>query len=195
MATVPSPISEGRLAKVTSGFGPREGGMYSFHYGVDFTYPHKGEPKKFPWTSRSGRWAVPDGLYAVSFLPGVVTSAKWLGTGAGVKIDHGGGISTFYAHGRNLKVKKGQKVSEGQPLFNISYSPWKSGCKSTPTNPCKLGLNHLHWEVHKNGRPVDPEPYLKGARNIQNPSGIGAILFKLALVGGISYATYRYVLK
>jgi murein DD-endopeptidase MepM/ murein hydrolase activator NlpD len=196
MATVPSPmLPDGRKARVTSGFGPREGGMYSFHYGVDFTYPRKDEPDGFPITSRSGRWSVPNGLPGLAYLPGVVTKSKWGSTGDIVVLDHGGGLETVYIHGRDRRVAVGQKVAEGQPLFTISYSPWREGCVATPDKPCKIGLNHLHWEVHEHGKPVDPEPYLKNARHVMAPVGLGAFLFKVALAAGVGYVVYRYVLR
>jgi murein DD-endopeptidase MepM/ murein hydrolase activator NlpD len=188
-------LSDGRLATVTSGFGPREGGMYPFHYGVDFTYKRKGEPPGHPWTSKSGRWACPDGLLALAYLPGLVTKAYWGTTGGVVVLDHGGGFETVYIHGRDLRVKKGQKVAEAQPLFRISYSPWVSGCKSTPEKPCKIGLNHLHWETHENGKAVDPEPYLVNARHVRQPAELGAFLFRVGLAAGIGYLAYRYVFR
>jgi peptidoglycan DL-endopeptidase CwlO len=62
-------------------------------------------------------------------------------------IDHGGGISTCYAHQESISVSVGQEVSQGQV---IGYSD----CTGLCFGP------HLHFEVRVNGNPVDPMGYL-----------------------------------
>lgn len=82
---------------------------------------------------------------------GVVIHASdtWLGGyGKTVIVDHGGGISTLYAHNNTINTKVGENVVQGQV---ISYS----GTTGLSTGP------HLHFEVRLDGTPVDPQKYLK----------------------------------
>lgn len=64
-------------------------------------------------------------------------------------IDHGNGITTCYAHCRDVYVAVGDKVSAGQTIAEC-------GSTGTSTGP------HLHFEVRVNGQKVDPVPYIKG---------------------------------
>ena len=75
---------------------------------------------------------------------GVVTKAQYdSGWGRYIKIDHGYGFETVYAHLYKIKVKKGQKVNRGDIIG-------KSG------NSGRAAGFHLHYEVHKNKKTVDP---------------------------------------
>jgi murein DD-endopeptidase MepM/ murein hydrolase activator NlpD len=79
---------------------------------------------------------------------GVVTEAGWeTGYGNTVTINHGFGITTKFAHASKLLVKPGQRVSRGQRIALV-------GNTGLATGP------HLHYEVHVNGRPVDPLKYV-----------------------------------
>ncbi len=79
---------------------------------------------------------------------GVVTDAGWeSGYGNTVTIDHGYGIVTKFAHASKLLVKSGQRVQRGQRIALV-------GNTGLATGP------HLHYEVHVNGRPVDPLKYV-----------------------------------
>ena len=79
---------------------------------------------------------------------GVVTDAGWeSGYGNTVTIDHGYGIVTKFAHASKLLVKTGQRVQRGQRIALV-------GNTGLATGP------HLHYEVHVNGRPVDPLRYV-----------------------------------
>ncbi len=79
---------------------------------------------------------------------GVVTDAGWeSGYGNTVTIDHGYGITTKFAHASKLLVKTGQRVQRGQRIALV-------GNTGLATGP------HLHYEVHVNGRPVDPLKYV-----------------------------------
>ncbi|EAE5923063.1 peptidase M23/M37 family protein [Listeria monocytogenes FSL J1-208] len=71
------------------------------------------------------------------------------GYGYVVKIDHGNGFQTLYGHMRagSLKVVTGQRVSQGQPIGIMGSTGQSTG-------------QHLHFEIHKNGIPVDPAPYI-----------------------------------
>jgi murein DD-endopeptidase MepM/ murein hydrolase activator NlpD len=79
---------------------------------------------------------------------GVVTDAGWeSGYGNTVTIDHGYGITTKFAHASKLLVRTGQRVQRGQRIALV-------GNTGLATGP------HLHYEVHVNGRPVDPLKYV-----------------------------------
>ena len=79
--------------------------------------------------------------------PGIVLEAKYRrGYGNMVLIDHGGGLATLYGHCSKLFVSEGQKIEKGTVIAQI-------GTTGLSTGP------HLHFEVRKNGKPVDPMGY------------------------------------
>lgn len=78
----------------------------------------------------------------------VIFSGVESGYGNLVKIDHGNGLVTFYGHCSRLLVSVGQKVSKGDKIALV-------GSTGNSTGP------HVHFEVRKNGVPVDPMGYLK----------------------------------
>lgn len=79
---------------------------------------------------------------------GVVVSASRSSYGYGNKItiDHGYGYKTVYAHMHKFKVRKGQKVTRGQVIGSVG----NSGLSTSP---------HLHYEVIRNDRKVNPIYY------------------------------------
>jgi murein DD-endopeptidase MepM/ murein hydrolase activator NlpD len=78
---------------------------------------------------------------------GVVKKAQYdSGWGRYVKIDHGYGYETIYAHLYKINVKKGQKIKRGDLVG-------KSG------NSGRAAGFHLHYEVHKNKKIEDPAKY------------------------------------
>ncbi len=110
---------------VVSGYGMRWGRL---HAGLDI--------------------AVPAGTGIRAAASGTVALAAYTdGYGNYTCIDHGGGVSTCYAHQSSYAVSSGQSVSQGQVIGSV-------GC----TGSC-FG-DHLHFEVRVNGSPVDPMGYL-----------------------------------
>ena len=68
------------------------------------------------------------------------------GFGNYIIIDHGGGVSTLYAHCRKIFVSKGQQVSKGDVIALVGCTGWSTG-------------DHLHFEVRENGYRVNPFKY------------------------------------
>jgi murein DD-endopeptidase MepM/ murein hydrolase activator NlpD len=90
----------------------------------------------------------PSGAPIQSPASGTVISAGWeTGYGNVVELDHGYGITTKFAHCSKLLVHSGQRVKRGDVIANV-------GDTGLATGP------HLHYEVHVNGRPVDPLRYV-----------------------------------
>jgi murein DD-endopeptidase MepM/ murein hydrolase activator NlpD len=79
---------------------------------------------------------------------GVVVKAGYSGSyGLLVEIDHGNGLSTRYGHLSRLDVQLGDRVARDDLIGEVGAT----GRVSAP---------HLHYEIHVDGRPVNPEPYI-----------------------------------
>ncbi|MDP2876524.1 MAG: peptidoglycan DD-metalloendopeptidase family protein [Holophaga sp.] len=80
---------------------------------------------------------------------GQVVSAEWMdGYGWTVIVRHSNELETLYAHLSRMEVKQGQKVLRGDILGAMGRSGRATGV-------------HLHYEVRRLGRPVNPKPYLR----------------------------------
>ncbi|MBE5816873.1 MAG: M23 family metallopeptidase [Clostridiales bacterium] len=115
---------------VTSTFGWRTVSGYgkSYHYALDIA-------------NNTGT-----SVYAAA--AGKVVAAGWYGNyGYRVKIDHGNGIQTLYAHASKLLVSVGQQVKQGQKIMLMGSTGWSTG-------------PHVHFEVYVNGERVDPTKYV-----------------------------------
>lgn len=120
---------------VTSGFGIR----------VD---PFTGSPAMHTGIDFSGK--TNDPVYATA--EGTVIEAGYDDQhGNHIIVRHGRGIDTEYMHLNQMLAKRGQTVRKGQLIGRMG-----STGRSTGT--------HLHYEVHRNGTPVDPRPYLLSNR-------------------------------
>jgi murein DD-endopeptidase MepM/ murein hydrolase activator NlpD len=92
--------------------------------------------------------AAPYGSSVVAPAAGTVSRiSRQTGYGLVLDIDHGNGISTRYAHLSRVLVRNGQRVTRGQPIAAVG----NSGLATGP---------HLHYEVHVNGKVVDPLTYV-----------------------------------
>ena len=79
---------------------------------------------------------------------GVVTNASYSGSyGNLVKVDHGNGVETWYAHTSKMYVKKGQEVKAGDERATV-------GSTGNSTGP------HLHLEIRLNGEHINPQKYV-----------------------------------
>jgi murein DD-endopeptidase MepM/ murein hydrolase activator NlpD len=93
--------------------------------------------------------AASTGTNVYAFMNGKVTfSGTQGGYGKLVIIDHGNGIKSYYGHNSKLLAKVGQTVSKGTHIAEV-------GNTGNSTGP------HLHFEIRKNGTPVNPYTYLK----------------------------------
>ena len=122
--------------RVTSEFGWRFGGR-DFHTGIDI--------------SGAGQGTI-NGATVVAANAGIVRVTNWShspgrGYGIFIIIDHGGGISTLYAHLSNITVNVGDTVERGQAIGNVGSTGWSTG-------------PHLHFEVRESGRAVNPRPWI-----------------------------------
>ena len=129
IAMIPSirPVEEGYL---NSTFGYRNDpidNVKRFHQGQDITVK-TGTPI----------YAPADGIVKRAYYAG--------GFGNHIKLQHGAGYTTLYAHLSKIKVKHGQKVKRGD-IIGLTGNTGRS------TAP------HLHYEIHHNGKPQNPLDY------------------------------------
>ena len=124
---------------IYSGFGMRMHPVYhinKMHYGLDLGGSY-GNPIV----------AAADGTVIKAEAPVAGQNTGGTNFGNYIVIDHGGGLSTLYAHCRDLYVSVGDTVVAGQKI---------AACGSTGTS---TGA-HLHFQVRANGTWVDPAPYI-----------------------------------
>ena len=119
--------------EISSSFGRRNDPIndrLKFHQGIDIARPTG--TKVFAWDD------------------GVVTRTGWLrGYGLTIDVAHSNGIKTRYAHLKQVNVRKGQSLNDGQIIGQVG----KTG-RTTGAN--------LHFEVLLAGKPIDPLKYLSG---------------------------------
>jgi len=124
------PVANKNLKQTASGYGMRIDPIYKtakFHAGMDFS-ANIGTP-----------------IYATG--NGTVIKAGWESAyGNLIKVDHGFGYVTWYAHLSKVKVRVGQKVVRGEVIGEV-------GNTGKSTGP------HLHYEVHVKGKVVNPVNY------------------------------------
>jgi murein DD-endopeptidase MepM/ murein hydrolase activator NlpD len=132
-----TPIGMPVDGNVTSSFGVR-------------AHPSNGE-----MTMHSGiDISVPTGTPVRVTADGVVTFAdRYAGNGKVVVVEHGQGFSTVYAHNRDFLVSLGQEVRRGEAIA-------RSGTSGVTTGP------HVHYEVWKNGKRVNPVTFVKGEHDV-----------------------------
>ena len=130
LASLPAiqPVSNVDLTRMASGYGYRTDPVYKttkFHAGMDFTAP-RGTP-----------------IYATGDGKIIQADAANRGYGNHVRIKHGYGYVTLYAHMSKFNCKVGQKVKRGDVIGYVG-------------NTGKSVGPHCHYEVRKNGNPINP---------------------------------------
>ncbi|MEL7214862.1 MAG: M23 family metallopeptidase, partial [Pseudomonadota bacterium] len=116
-------------------------------------------PRRDPFTGRLRQhngfdFAAPTGTPIYASATGRVIMAGTLGAyGKMIKIRHDFGYDTLYAHLHRIRVDRGDIVERGDLIGDM-------GSTGRSTGP------HLHYEIHKDGRPVDPINYLRAARDV-----------------------------
>ncbi len=152
LASIPAiqPVSNKDLTRIASGFG------YRIHpiYGI----PKMHNGLDFTATQGTPIYATGDGR--------VTTSGMSTGTGNHVIINHGYGYETVYMHMVKIKARDGQLVKRGEIIGWV-------GSTGASTGP------HCHYEVHINGRPVDPVYFFYNDLNAEQYDR----LLKLAATG------------
>ena len=128
LASLPSimPIANKDLTRMSSGYGMRT------HPILKIPLMHYGQD----FTAKTGIE-----MYATG--NGVIKSIRRSNRGFGNHIDHGYGYETLYAHLSKFNVKKGQKIKRGEIIGFVG----NTGRSTAP---------HLHYEVHKNGKKINP---------------------------------------
>lgn len=92
--------------------------------------------------------AAPTGTEIQVTAAGTVTCASYQGSyGNLVKVDHGNGVETWYAHASKIYVEVGQKVEAGEVIATVGSTGNSTG-------------SHLHLEIRIDGEHVDPQNYL-----------------------------------
>ena len=92
--------------------------------------------------------AAPKGTPIQATASGQVTYAGWMsGYGYLVRISHGNGIETYYGHCSKLYVEKGDMVEAGEKIAAVGSTGNSTG-------------NHLHFEIRKNGKQINPQTYV-----------------------------------
>ena len=136
LAAIPAiqPVKNEDLSRIASGYGWRSDPFTKarkFHYGMDFTSP-RGTP-----------------IYATG--DGVIVRADSGSSGYGnhIRIDHGYGYTSLYAHLYKYNVKKGQRVKRGDVIGFVG----STGRSQAP---------HLHYEIFKDGDRINPINFYYG---------------------------------
>ena len=127
----------------TAGWLTSQFGKSRFHPILHITRPHDGVDV-----------VAPMGAPIVAPAAGrVIKASRMQGFGLMVQIDHGNGLVSIYAHAQRIVVKVGQRVVRGQMIATVG----NSGLATGP---------HLHYEILRNGKPMDPLTFVMPAGKI-----------------------------
>ncbi|HVF10204.1 MAG TPA: peptidoglycan DD-metalloendopeptidase family protein [Abditibacteriaceae bacterium] len=131
----------------TNGWGAPVSGRINSRYGMRF-HPILRRRKMHTGDDLAARYGAP---IKAAHNGRVLWSGWKKAYGNTIIIDNGRGVTTLYGHASKLSVKPGQPIKRGEYIGNVGSTGWSTG-------------PHLHFEVRKNGKPIDPTPYLRGKR-------------------------------
>lgn len=140
------PVSR-KYTRITDKFG-YYGWRGRLHGGIDIVGSYAGEIHNADiYAAQSGTVIVAATL-CTHLKPKDVTKPHYCGSGFGnyIVIDHGGGVTTLYAHCEKILVQQGQKVTKGDIIGKVGSAGWSSGY-------------HLHFETRVNSVRKDPLKY------------------------------------
>ena len=121
-----------------------EKGWISSHYGKR-NDPFTGKPAFHHGIDFAGK----EGTNVIAVASGVVTyTGSKSGYGEMVEISHGDGFVTRYSHNKEALVKSGDVVRKGEAIALMGSTGRSTGA-------------HVHYEVYKHGRSVDPSSYVR----------------------------------
>ena len=131
----------------SSGFQNPTKGRVSSPFGVR-THPISGQQSMHPGVDIANAAGTP--ILATKSGTVQIANYGWNGGfGNFIQVDHGNGEISRYAHLSEINVGPGAKVEQGQEIGKMGTSGQSTG-------------NHLHFEVRKNGQPVDPASMMAG---------------------------------
>lgn len=136
LSSIPAiqPVNNEDLSRIASGYGWRTDPftkVKKFHYGMDFTAP-RGTP-----------------IYATGDGRVVRADSRSTGYGNHIRIDHGYGYTSLYAHLYKYNVRRGQKVKRGDVIGFVG----STGRSEAP---------HLHYEIFKDDKRINPINFYYG---------------------------------
>ena len=128
---------------------------------IPFAHPLN---ETFQYTSGFGpRWgtmhygtdmAAKHGSAILATADGVINFAGWeKGYGKLIKIKHDFGYETRYAHLSKINVSVGQRISQGDRIGKMGNTGRSTG-------------THLHYEIRRNGKPINPMKYIRARQNV-----------------------------
>ena len=128
---------------------------------IPFAHPLN---ETFQYTSGFGpRWgtmhygtdmAAKHGSAILATADGVINFAGWeKGYGKLIKIKHDFGYETRYAHLSKISVSVGQRISQGDRIGKMGNTGRSTG-------------THLHYEIRRNGKPINPMKYIRARQNV-----------------------------
>ena len=128
---------------------------------IPFAHPLN---ETFQYTSGFGpRWgtmhygtdmAAKHGSAILATADGVINFAGWeKGYGKLIKIKHDFGYETRYAHLSKISVNVGQRISQGDRIGKMGNTGRSTG-------------THLHYEIRRNGKPINPMKYIRARQNV-----------------------------
>jgi murein DD-endopeptidase MepM/ murein hydrolase activator NlpD len=127
-----TPIGYPHLGSITSGFGVRENPFSGENLERHKGLDIKGAVGNLVKSTANGK---------------VIFAGRRGGYGNCIVINHHNGFQTYYGHLSKILVQVGQNISTGENIGRVGSTGRSTGA-------------HLHYEIHKNGKPISPKAFL-----------------------------------